>query len=71
MTNFSETKTFLQSKTVWGAIIALLGGLLSLLGYQLSPDDAESLVTIVSGLASMMGSVMAIIGRISASKRIR
>ena len=66
----SEVKTLLASKTFWGAFVAVLAGALSLFGYQLAAEDQAQLVNAVSGIAAAAGGVVAIYGRIVASKRI-
>ena len=66
----TDVKSLFASKTIWGAVIALLAGALSLLGYQLAPADQSELVNLVSGLAAAVGGGIAIYGRVVASKRI-
>ena len=66
----SEVKTLLSSKTFWGAFVAVLAGALSLFGYQLAAEDQAQLVNAVSGIAAALGGLVAIYGRIVASKRI-
>jgi hypothetical protein len=65
-----EVKTLTQSKTFWGAIVALGGSALSLGHYTLSPADAAQAVDLISGLASAAGGLVAIYGRVVASKKI-
>ncbi len=65
-----EFKGLFASKTVWGALIALVAGLLSLFGYTIAPADQMELVTVVAGVGAMAGAVLAIIGRAVASKKI-
>jgi hypothetical protein len=65
-----EFKTLTQSRTFWGAVIGLGGSALSLGHYSLSPTDAASLVDLASGVATSIGSAVAIWGRVVASKKI-
>ena len=66
----SDVKTLFASKTFWGACVAVLAGALSLFGYQLAAEDQAELVNAVSGIGAAAGGLVAIYGRIVASKRI-
>lgn len=66
----NQTKSMLASRGVWGGATALLAGLAGLLGYSVSPADQVSLVNLATGLAAAVGGILAIIGRIRATKRI-
>jgi hypothetical protein len=66
----SEVKSLLSSKTFWGAVVAVLAGGLSLIGYEFGPADQVEIVNLASGLGAALGGVIAIYGRIVASKRI-
>ena len=66
----SDVKTLFSSKTIWGALVAVLAGALSLFGFQIGAADQTELINAASGLASAAGGLFAIYGRIVASKRI-
>ena len=63
-------KSAFASKGVWGGLIAVAAGLLAVFGYSISPADQVQLVNLVAGLISAIGGILAIIGRIRATKRI-
>jgi hypothetical protein len=65
-----EFKVLTQSKTFWGAIVALCGSALSLAHYTLTPADAAQAIDLVSGIATAVGGLIAIYGRVVATKRI-
>jgi hypothetical protein len=65
-----EFKTLTQSKTFWGAVVALGGSALTFGHYTLTPADAASAVDLLSGLASAVGGLIAIYGRVMATHRI-
>lgn len=67
MNNF---KGMLSSKGVWGGIIVVLSALLGAFGYTIGLEDQQALVDAVSQLGAMIGGVLAIYGRITATKRI-
>ena len=66
----TEYKSAFASKGIWGGLIAVVAGLLALLGYTISPADQVQLVNLVAGIISAIGGILAIIGRIRATKRI-
>jgi hypothetical protein len=66
----NEFKALTQSKTFWGAMVALGGSALTLGRYTLTPADAAQAVDLLSGIASAAGSLVAIYGRVVASKKI-
>jgi hypothetical protein len=66
-----EFKALILSKTFWGAAVALAGAALTLSRYTLTPADAAQAVDLLSGIAGAAGSLLAIYGRVVASKKIR
>ena len=65
-----EFKALTQSKTFWGAVIALGGSALMLGHYTLTPADAAQAVDLISGIASAVGGLIAIYGRVVATRKI-
>lgn len=66
----NDFKGVLASKTVWGGIIALIAGVLGIFGYTLGAEDQATLVETITAIASAVGGLIAIIGRIVATKQI-
>ena len=66
----NEFKTLTQSKTFWGAVVALGGAALALGHYSLSSADAAQAVDLLSGVASAVGGLVAIYGRVVATRKI-
>ena len=66
----NEFKTLTQSKTFWGAVVALVGSVLTLGHYTLTPADAAQAVDLLSGIAGAVGGLTAIYGRVVATKKI-
>ena len=64
------TKPWWQSKTVWGGLVTLLAVILGAFGYDLGTEDQKQLVEILSQIAASVGAVIAIYGRLTATKRI-
>ena len=65
-----DTKSLLSSRGVWGGIIAVLAGLLGLLGYDVDADMKGQAVELFSGVGAGIGGVIAIVGRVLATKKI-
>jgi len=64
-------KSFFESKAVWGGIIGLVGSTVGLGHYTLTPADAASAVQAATSIATGIGSLLAIYGRVVASKKIK
>ena len=67
----SDTKPWYYSRTIWGALIAVLAPLLQIVGLPLSPELqtelADSLVLVVGAA----GALVALIGRVYAKSQLR
>ena len=66
-----DFKSLLASKTFWGGVIAVIAGILGFFGWTLSADDQQALIDLGVGIAASIGGVIAIIGRVKASKIIK
>lgn len=60
-----ETKSFLTSKTIWGAVVAIVGAALS--AFHL---DVTGLNGIDGDIITVIGGALAIYGRVTAVKKI-
>ena len=67
MNNF---KGILSSKGVWGGLIVVLSALLGMFGYTIGLEDQQALTDAVSQIGAIVGGLLAIYGRITATKRI-
>lgn len=63
----TSTKSFLASTTIWGGLVAMTAAGLGFLGYTFGVEDQAQVVEWATGLA---GGLIAIVGRVRASKRI-
>lgn len=64
-------KAWWASKTIWGGLITLLSVVLSVLGYQMTTEDQEILVGAITAIMGGVGGLLAIWGRVKASKPIK
>lgn len=65
-----ETKTAISSKTIVAAFVILAIQAASIAGYSISPEDAGNLSKYADQLVTIALSLLAIYGRVSATKRI-
>ena len=65
-----ETKQWYLSKTVWGALIAILASLLPAMGVELDAGTQARLADNLVSLAGAIGGLVAIYGRLTAEKRL-
>lgn len=67
-----QSKSIFASVTFWGAVVAMLAPLLKHFGVQLSADDQASIIgqlaTLAGMVAQIVGPIVAIWGRLRASK---
>ncbi len=65
-----DTKPWYLSKGVIGGLVAVAASIAGLFHYSIAPDDQAQLVELITGLATLLGGGVAIVGRITASKKI-
>lgn len=65
-----ENKKWWESKGVWGGVLAVVGGLLGVGGYVLGPEDIETLSAAFASIGSAVGGILAVYGRVKASKKV-
>lgn len=63
-------KNVLASKTVWGAALAVAGALAGIFHVNFGPADQAAAADAISALISAAGGLIAIWGRITATKKI-
>jgi len=64
------SKGWWESKTVWGAVLAVAGAVLPIVGEMGADFLASEGVKIAGGLAAVIGGILAIYGRYKAVKQI-
>ncbi|TDK37229.1 hypothetical protein E2F50_10100 [Rhizobium deserti] len=65
-----SSKTWYQSKTVWGGLIAILASVLQATGVELGAETQSELVDIAVTLSGAAGGLLAIYGRLTATTSI-
>jgi hypothetical protein len=66
----NDIKLWYQSKTVWGALVAIAAGLLQMLGVDLDADGQMQLADGLMAFAGAIGGLVALYGRLSADKKV-
>ena len=66
-----NSKTWLQSKTIWGALIAIAASAASLAGVDIEAGEQAEILDGIISLVAAGGGILAIIGRIAARSRLR
>jgi hypothetical protein len=70
MTDLLDTKSALRSRAVWGGLVAGLSGVAGLFGVVIDPGTQHALVEIALAGGALVGGVVAVWGRLRATKRI-
>jgi hypothetical protein len=65
-----EVKNWYESKTVWGALIAVAASVLQVSGLDLRFEDQSELAEIAVTLVGAIGGLLALYGRLVASASI-
>jgi predicted SpoU family rRNA methylase len=65
-----EMKTWYQSRTIWGALIALAASALQATGIHVSAQDQSQMADAALAIAGAFGGLLAIYGRIKAEKTL-
>ncbi|MBB3978631.1 putative membrane protein [Rhizobium azooxidifex] len=67
----AETKVWYLSRTVWGGILAIAASVLNLAGIEISGADQAELADKMTALMAAAGGIVAVAGRLAASRRLR
>lgn len=67
----TDSKSVFASKTVWGAVIALVASGLGLLGIPFAEGDQAQMVELATQAATLIGAALALYGRIAATRKLR
>jgi hypothetical protein len=62
-----DSKAWYLSKTVWGALVAILASILHISGFELGMLEQGQLIDGLVGIAGSVGGLVALYGRIVAS----
>ena len=66
----TNSEPWYQSRVTWGAVVAILSGVLPIAGVTLDPDDQATLFAALMGIGSAAGGFLALYGRWKAKRPI-
>ena len=66
-----DLKNWYNSKTIWGAIIAILASALQFAGVDIAAADRGEIVDAVVNIAGALGGLLAVYGRVTATSVIK
>ena len=66
----NDVKAWYRSRTVWGALVAILASLAHGAGVEVTAGDEAELADLLVAAVGVVGGLLALIGRISASRRV-
>jgi uncharacterized membrane protein HdeD (DUF308 family) len=70
MSDTEETKPWYQSRGVIGGLVAAAAGIAAAFNFDISADTQTMIVEAVIGVGATIGGIVAVIGRIKASKKV-
>ncbi|MEM9329971.1 MAG: hypothetical protein AAGA53_01520 [Pseudomonadota bacterium] len=65
-----DEKVWYRSKTIWGSLVTVLATVFGGLGYAVTPEGQAELVDAIVDLIGTLGAIIAIYGRLNATKVI-
>ena len=65
-----EVRSFILSKTILGAAIAIAPPVINLLGYSITGADVAQATGLVDSVVTAVGGLLAVFGRVTATKAI-
>ena len=66
-----DTKKWYMSKSVWGGMIAVTAAVAGAFGFNIGADEQNILAESAVAVAGIVGAVVAVVGRVKASKKIK
>jgi hypothetical protein len=66
----TDSKAWYLSKTVWGALVAILASILHVSGFELGVLEQGQLIDALVGIAGSIGGLVALYGRVVANHAI-
>lgn len=66
-----DVKAWYRSRTVWGALIAIGASLASAAGVEVTAGDEAELADLLVAAVGVFGGLVALVGRVSARRRVR
>ena len=68
--SMEDTKKWYMSKSVWGGMIAVAAAVAGAFGFSIGAEEQSILAESAVAVAGIVGAVVAVVGRVKASKKI-
>jgi len=65
-----KTKPWYFSKTIWASLIAVIGSMAAAFGFEIGADEQEQFSEAIVQIVTVTASLLAVLGRLSATSRI-
>ncbi|MBO9123241.1 MULTISPECIES: hypothetical protein [unclassified Rhizobium] len=66
-----DLKNWYSSKTIWGAVVAILASALHFTGVDIASGDRSQIVDAIVNIAGALGGLLAVYGRVTAKSAIK
>lgn len=66
----NDMKQWYESKTIWGALVAILASLMQAGGIDVDADSQTRMLDGLVAISGAVGGLVALYGRLSADKRV-
>ncbi|MBB3963742.1 MULTISPECIES: hypothetical protein [Rhizobium] len=66
-----ELKNWYSSKTIWGAVVAMIASALHFTGVDIATADRGEIVDAIVNIAGALGGLLAVYGRVTATSVIK
>jgi hypothetical protein len=66
-----DLKNWYSSKTIWGAVVAILASALHFTGVDIASGDRAQIVDAIVNIAGALGGLLAVYGRVTAKSAIK
>ncbi len=67
----NDLKNWYSSKTIWGALVAILASVMHFTGVDISAVDRGQIVDSIVNIVGALGGLIAVYGRVTAKTAIR
>lgn len=66
-----DLKNWYSSKTIWGAVVAILASAMHFTGVDIATGDRSLIVDAIVNIAGALGGLLAVYGRVTAKSAIK
>lgn len=67
----SDLKNWYSSKTIWGALVAIIASAMHFTGVDIGAADRSQIVDAIVNISGALGGLLAVYGRVTAKSAIK